>query len=180
MTKKIVDVGTFELKSGVVLISDPCYIIDGHKPVWCMGTLTDVKTGKWSAHVDYRNMEDWGNRVCQIWAIHDDLKGKIPTTGWKLEKFEVGVDSGQAGIFEHKAVRSDGQEEQGAFDQTHWYGRCCNITCPPDHGKDLRPAPAGIVDGNGFVSSSGYGDGGYQCRTRKKDNLIVSIKIRLI
>lgn len=182
MKKNVVNVGAFELKSGVVLVSDPCYIINGHKGVWCMGSLPNVRVGKWSALVDYREIRTWGRRIHQMWAIHELLNGKIPARGWKQEEFEVGVDSGQAGIFEHDWIRTDMAvgESDDAFDERHWYGRCCNITCPEDRDKRVRSIPAGIVDGNGFVASSGLGDGGYICHTLKNNDSIVGIKIRFL
>ena len=37
-------VGGFEVKSGKLMVSDPCY----KKDTWCQKVLNDVRNGKWN------------------------------------------------------------------------------------------------------------------------------------
>ena len=73
--------------------------------------------------------------------------------------FDVGVDSGQAGLFDASHYRDDTviPNHENLKDKEPseiWYDHCCNIT--------LSPLSAGVLP-YGVVSSSGYGDGGYDC-----------------
>lgn len=47
MRKEIehISLGTFEVTSDKLVISDPCY----HLGTWCMGTLSNVEPGLWTA-----------------------------------------------------------------------------------------------------------------------------------
>lgn len=154
-----IQLGTFENISGSLVISDPCYTTD----VWCMGTLHDVKCGLWCAQVVKSDEGDWGIRNAVLLACHADLSSDQAE---KLEMVEstivVGVDSGQAGIFDEAHYRDDSvfgsrasqfipdAEEKGEA----WYGHCCDAT--------LSEIRAGILP-FGVVASSGYGDGSYVC-----------------
>jgi hypothetical protein len=64
---------------------------------------------------------------------------------------DFGVDSGQFGIFD--ASIYDGDSEYG---QPGFYNDCCEATLTHD-----RCGTVGDLSQLGFVSSSGYGDGGY-------------------
>jgi hypothetical protein len=78
---------------------------------------------------------------------------------WAEQGPFVGVDSGQAGIFDASNYRNDnvivGMPENahicGKLDK--FYGACCDVT--------LGDVGAGVIP-FGFVSSSGWGDGGYE------------------
>lgn len=73
----------------------------------------------------------------------------VKPAGWSTALFEVGVDSGQAGFFDDAvfAVHNGGYDE--AF-------------CDKAYDITLSNKKAGVML-NGVVSSSGYGDGGYEC-----------------
>jgi hypothetical protein len=169
-------IGQFENISGRFAISDPCYGID----VWCRGELSDVKKGMWNAEVGIYDAGEWGKRVALLIAIHvdynDDAEGDYVS---KVADFEVGVDSGQAGIFDASHYKDDsvfvngtvvdGQAEKG----NTWYDHCCNVTLDP-------PNYAGIIP-FGTVSCSGYGDGGYDCTFwRDTNNEIIKVVITFI
>ena len=82
-----------------------------------------------------------------------------------------GVDSGQAGIFDDSKY-PDTDEERGEYgDNDRFYGKCCN--------KTMNNEGCGVFDGC-FVSSSGYGDGSYNCYIAEKDNEIIGIAIQFI
>ena len=157
------NLGQFEIKSDKVMVSDPCYKIG----TWCQGIVGNVKKGKWNAQIFVSDEGDWGNRVAVLIASHNSIKGQIAYTcpNWKEEKFEVGVDSGQAGIFDLKEFHSDNGDYN---DPKSWYKRVCDLTLI---------GAGGIMDNSGVCSSSGFGDGGYICKTITKKNKVVAIMI---
>jgi len=86
---------------------------------------------------------------------------------------EVGVDSGQAGVFDLAVYPQDGSTGEHD-DENSFYGQCCKVTLDKTQGR------AGKVNG-GFVASSGYGDGGYDAYAIYDDrNNAVAIKIVFI
>lgn len=88
------NIGEFEVKSGKLVVSDPCY----NRDTWCMGFLDNVRNGKWFAAILKMNAGDgWGERV---WELAAFTKGGSPSGDWEKTDIDVGVDSGQAGIFD--------------------------------------------------------------------------------
>ena len=82
---------TFEVKSGKMVLSDPCYELG----TWCQGVIDNVKNGTWIADVEYVN--SWGRRVARLTAYHKDhytYPKRIEISGKKMD-FDGGVDSGQ-------------------------------------------------------------------------------------
>ena len=73
------------------------------------------------------------------------------------ELFKVGVDSGQAGVFDKPFYRAGADAGQIPSEDAleAWYNSCCNQTLHTDHYAGVIP--------HGVVSNSGYGDGGYIC-----------------
>jgi hypothetical protein len=143
-----------------VRISDPCYGTD----VWCSGVIDNVKEGTYSVDVEISNEGMWGKRVKSLTAIHSDYNGhsiivKAP--------FEVGVDSGQCGIYDEDYYRQYHTEDDCNED---WYEEVCNLT-----------DPFGTKDDKCVVSSSGFGDGSYDCFVlRDKNNEVVGFQIVFI
>jgi hypothetical protein len=158
--------GTIKL-GDKVMVSDPCYGLN----TWCQGVLENVLPGNYDCKVEYSDEGAWGVRVSAIEVTHQDYDVVISLDP---EDFEVGVDSGQAGIFDYgyyKKHHTDRNERNHVDDD--WYYKVCTIT--------LSREAAGGVDGLGFVSSSGYGDGGYTCWTTKnEEGKIVAIRIEFI
>lgn len=155
-----IELGTFEVSCGQLIVSDPCYSLD----TWCQGILQNVKNGIWKGFV-LRGTADWGDeRVWEIFAYHEKHR-TFPDAICEKQTFEVGVDSGQAGIF-NKDDFHGGEDDYG---DGGWYDECCKITLD-------APDCAGTLTG-GIVSSSGFGDGGYFCYVSKKDEEIVAVRI---
>jgi hypothetical protein len=152
------ELGEFQITSGSVYISDPCYDIG----TWCQGKTDNVKNGTWKAHIIIATNEEtgWGNRVAELVAIHEsaiDNKFEFEENSGA----DIGVDSGQAGIFD-KEVYKGGDDE-------NWYEECCD--------KTLSENQAGVLEG-GVVSSSGFGDGSYNAfYERDEEGNIIAIKI---
>lgn len=190
-----------------VMVSDPCYGLG----TWCQGVLKNVLPGQYACKVEYSDEGDWGIRVSAIEVTHVDYKGKFLELN--LEDFDVGVDSGQAGIFDYEyytKYHMDATERPHVEDD--WYDRCCNLThirvANPNYerfdwekhkndsdvvdqllayessDKSVRyftKCDGNVIDGLGIVSSSGYGDGGYDCWTcRNEDDKIISIRVEFI
>jgi hypothetical protein len=147
-----------------VMVSDPCY----SEPTWCQIKLENVKPGTYRAFHKEHDSGDWGVRSSMIMVIHEDhLDDDII---WYAHKGEVGVDSGQAGIFSYDTYRKDdvemevptigydgrnfdwldfpGDKQEG----DEWYKNMCKIT--------LTTTGWGTYS-NGLVSRSGFGDGSY-------------------
>ena len=162
---KIVTVGSFEVHSGKMMVSDPCYSPD----TWCQGVLENVENGKWtSLIVKTDDTLGWGERVAELIVFHDSIEPfddimEDYFCAWEETDIDVGVDSGMAGFY-------DLPKFKGAEEDRDWYDDICNQMfhvndLPPHHTND-----GVIVCGSGVVSTSGYGDGGYKCYIFKNKN----------
>lgn len=185
-----------------VMVSDPCYGLG----TWCQGILENVLPGNYNCEVEYSDEGDWGERVSAIEVVHENYDR---STEFEPENFEVGVDSGQAGIFDYDyytKYHSDSTVRDHVDDD--WYDRVCNLTCinvkNPNYEefdwdadncferyqkysgsekcfKYIQKLTANSIDERGFVSSSGFGDGGYICWTsRDNDGHIIAIRVEFI
>lgn len=152
--KRTLELGEFLVLSGKLAVSDPCYDTD----VKYRGDLENVMNGTWHASAVEMQTGSWGRRIARLIAVHENYADEKMSKG-QCVGFEVGVDSGQAGLFDASHYRDDSvipnakpllNEEPAAI----WYKHCCDIT--------LSPLSAGVLP-YGVVSSSGYGDGGYDC-----------------
>ena len=165
MIKKL---GTFLTSSDVLRITDPCY----DKGVWCSGTVKNCKIGEWSAFLIYRDEGDWGVRVAENIAMFGEVSIEqaqkiIDESIWINSNISVGVDSGQCGIFDDSKY-PDGDDTGEYGDDNSFYGKCCNYTLGEENG--------GVLD-FGIVSSSGYGDGSYDCFISKGNDKISIVRI---
>lgn len=88
--------------SSRMAVSDPCYDAD----VWCRGELENVLPGTWQAYAVKRDKGEWGPRVVRLVAVHREYADTCETVA-ELTSFEVGVDSGQAGLFDCLHYRDD-------------------------------------------------------------------------
>ena len=155
----------FEVTSGVIVCSDPCYEI----PTWCQGIVENVKKGTWIA--DTESVNSFGDRISKLRVCHESefsLRGE-----WEMLDFTAGVDSGQFGFFDKDSYRNDeiakGLEKYDfgdMFPQTKesgedWYRACCKLTLSEENWGTIP---------NGVVSSSGYGDGSYDVWGCKDSN----------
>ena len=146
-----------------VRVSDPCY---GTK-VWCAGTIDNVKEGLYNVEVEYSDEGDWGTRVKSILVFHSEFNWE----NFSIEStdFEVGVDSGQAGIYDEDYYNQY-HTEDGCDDD--WYDEVCKLT--------LSSEQFGTKDEKCIVSSSGFGDGGYTCLILKQNEQVVGIAVVFI
>jgi hypothetical protein len=155
---KTKDMKTFEVKSGKVVISDPCYTRD----TWCQKVLDNVKNGEWIV-----NTELIGGRI-------GTLEAHVSGSNKKTYDYvnDLGVDSGQLGIFDD-SIYPTGENTGEYDDKSSFYGKCCD--------KTLGDEQFGIVDNLGVVSSSGWGDGSYTaCLGIDNEGKVVSIFVEFI
>lgn len=171
MSKKI------KLRSKVI-VSDPCYSI----PTWCQKIVHNVLPGEYKPFVKKVNCEGWGRRVTMLSVIHTDYLDK--KLNWQPEGHSgiIGVDSGQAGIFNLAKYRRDdvtvpmGDGDVEFFknfpkedeDGGDWYTKICSHT--------LGKKQWGSYE-DGVVSSSGIGDGGYDLYVARSNDKVIGILI---
>lgn len=149
MLANIINAGCIEL-SEKVIVSDPCY----DRSVWCMATDVAVKPGKYVVYIAKKDEKEFGTRVAVIMAVHEDYIKEIKED-WETYDCCIGVDSGQCGIFDDDIYPKDEKSGGEYDDENSFYGECCKLTLGDSHFGLLR-------NGNGVVSSSGYGDGSYE------------------
>jgi len=175
--KKLAGLGQFEVTSGKVVISDPCYPLGA----LCQYVLENVKNGKWNASVEESDEDGCGTHFAALYAIHEGYALTDSAT-WVEQNFDVCVDSGQVGIFDFSTYRNDEVASKAGLSRSkliqedepgdQWYNLCCDRT--------LDEFGAGIIPG-GAVSSSGCSDGGCTIYTIKDSNgSIVAIQIIFI
>jgi hypothetical protein len=154
--------GQFKVSSGLLRVSDPCH----NKSAWGTGTIEDVKNGIWEA---YMKLDPSGNRVSELLTFHEGTTTKlIKNDRWNEQNIDVGVDSGQCGIFDDYYYPN---EYVGVADENDsFYGKCRQAT-DSDFG--------GILD-FGTISNSGYGIGSYLCYTMEDIDGITAVKIVFI
>ena len=164
------------MESGILRVSDPCYYFD----VWCSGQLENARKGKWKAVIEKLSPEQtkWGERVASLLVFHAGA-ADVPFSfaSWKEAPFEVGVDSGQAGVFDLAYYRNDAVVKENDYGSYPWdcdgpfYSACGSHT--------LSEKQAGCLS-HGAVSSSGYGDGGYRAYYAEEGGEVVAVRIVFI
>jgi len=159
-TKQNKFIGEFKIVSGIARVSDPCY----KKDTWCNGTLK-VKNGTWMTNIVMFDEGDWGDRVGYLIVRHKDYSVNEDSCGLEGVDFEVGVDSGQVGVFDDSFFKDDESvkglkrmDDRIICEDEPFYSMCCDRT--------LHDGQAGVIP-YGAISSSGYGDGRYDCHIKK-------------
>lgn len=110
-----------------------------------------------------KHPDDW-RRVAAIVVMHESAtENPDDFSKWDQARFEVGVDSGQVGVFAANKYPTDPNEFE--YDDNSFYGRCCSAT-----------NPTGIV-AEGVVTNTMFGDGTYSCYTVSLDGKVVGVAI---
>lgn len=139
------DVGIFNVSSGVLVATDPCY----ESSMDDTNAIKNVKNGKWMCFVVTEKVSGWGERVKRLCVNHEEFNDDADNQPWEMCEFVVIVDSGQAGFFDGGMVH-------------HTHEELYDYIC-----KNSRN---GMVGENYAVSSSGFGDGGYECSVTRNEN----------
>ncbi len=165
-----IEIGKFEIASGEAIISDPCYTPDS----FCEYRL-ECQKGQYTAFVLKKDAGNWGERIFELEAI---LSSKASSSNWKeVPNIGIGVDSGQAGIFDATKYCKDEFITESDFGSEPWdcdgpfYSACGSHTLSDKH--------AGVLS-FGAVSSSGYGDGAYELQILEDGEGIYGMKIIFI
>lgn len=167
--------------SNRVRVSDPCYDND----VWCKTKLENVLPGEYEVTVEHSDEGGWGNRVSQLQVVHKDYTNKRLI--WN-EHSEIGVDSGQAGIFCESSYRNDEVAKEIVTPGGDWLGFPSSMTMDNEGDVFYDKMCAFTINGDGrwgsydsgVVTSSGFGDGGYPLDVVKEDDKIVAMRITYI
>lgn len=159
---------TFEVTSGALLVTDPCYQV----PTWCTGRVENAKNGTWLAGIKVTDEGSWGSRVAEFIAWHagSGLVGSDAIDD-KLDA-DIGVDSGQCGVFDAKQYEKMGGGRGEYDDPTSFYGAICTGTLSDEHMGSVA---------FGAASSSGFGDGSYNAYVlRDAAGMAYAVKIVFI
>lgn len=138
-------------------ITDPCYDRD----VWCRMNNVPTVPGKYTCIAYILDTGDWGNRVAMMRIEHESVCGVEDIIADEVLVGEIGVDAGLAGFFNKKPDYPDDE----------WVKFC------DDLGKEY---PTRKIVQDGFVCSSGYGDGGYPVYGHKNGNSYDTLEIVFI
>ena len=150
------------INSGNLIVTDPCYEVGSYN------VEVPAVNGRWKVFDVTENHGSWGWRVEQLTALHEDWFGaKVEDT--YEDEYLIGVDSGQAGIFDFDYFKDSKKHGESTF-----YNECCDITLKDNIGI--------IKDKLGVVSSSGFGDGEYLVTVTKdrKTGDAVQVNIKFI
>ena len=154
--------GSFKVSCGQIRVSDPCYEKDSDGGL----TVDNVLNGQWLVYFDY---DRFGDSVACVSAVHNMYRYEASVYDL-TEVARIGVDSGQASIFDKVYYDTNQGGEYGELDT--FYGKCCQVT---------EDKVCGIVEKCGVVSSSGYGDGEYSVYVcRDKNGLVYCVYIEFI
>lgn len=166
------------LLTDIVMVSDPSYT----EPTWCQIKLKDVKPGYYNVYSKSHDCGDWGVRQSMLMVIHEDFVNK--KLRWEEHPGEVGVDSGQAGIFNYESYRNDSIAEDIGFGDGD-ISFLSNFPKDENPGEDWYLAMSSRTLGEkgwgtydrGVVSRSGFGDGGYKLYVAKHYNRPIAMCI---
>jgi hypothetical protein len=147
--------GEFHLESGKLIVTDPCY----QRSTLCQGVIDQARPGTWMVDV----VESRHGRIALLEVQHKGYSGPLL---WLPCPFEVGVDSGQAGIFDEARYPTGETGQYG--DSDSFYGKACEITLSEDG--------AGCME-FGAVSQSGFGDGSYTAYVARDRGEAVGVRV---
>lgn len=166
----IIQLGNFEVSSGQLVVADPCNEWDANTVM--MGLVEPALKGTWVSEVEKVEIPDWGEANAKLTAYHQSAAKQGEFLEWIKCPFVVGVDSGQAGIFDKHKFRIPDVDTSSDSTDTAWYEACCDMT---ESGEE-----AGVL-GGGVVSRTGIGDGAYGVyKAVNQQGEVVAVKIVFI
>lgn len=164
---KRVYAGTIKINSEEVDVTDPCY----DKDVWCR-TKVKIHPGTYECYADFADFNLWGNRCMRCYIVNNApaLKEKALKGLKKSRRFKgsIGVDAGMAGFFDDKPD----------FDDSEWSTFCDYTFAEEEKGKQTFIRQ--FETGDGFWTTSGFGDGGYDVYTASYGDKAIGVMIEFI
>lgn len=153
--------GKIRVSSSKIVTSDPCYTMDA----WCADVINTALNGNYNAYIEISDEGAWGKRVKRLFIVHEDYDNKYYVREYESN---CGVDSGTFCFADHDYYAERHTEK---LDEDWYYKNVCN-RCE-ENGY--------VVDGVCAISSSGYGDGGYNVYSyREKNGYAVGAEIIFI
>jgi len=142
---------------GNLIISDPCY----KRGTRCAIYNRRAKKGLWKAHITKSDYY-----IASLFVHHAQHNIDINDDRFKLISKNIGVDSGQCGIYSDEIYPYDSTGDY--FDKNTFYGKVCHITEERDWG---------IINEGGVVSESGAGDGSYPLYGIYHNRYLIGVKL---
>lgn len=111
-------IGTIELDSKVY-VTDPCYKEDDD----VQARLSNVKSGVYDCFIERKDRNDnWGIRVQYFVVVLQELSEQVDDLLFEYDsETSIGVDSGQAGVFNAAYFKKNRKSED-------WYDDVCDYT----------------------------------------------------
>ena len=173
--------GSFIQESNSIMVSDPSYEYNPLEHVKNSVlfklnlVISKVLKGTWNIFLIVR--KDCKTRNAELACVHESVSTDLTSLNWQ-EEGAIGVDSGQAGVYDlkHFGGNKVGGNQNNSLvieNNKEWYKLNCKIASKPN-------AYGGPIP-NGAVSSSGFGDGMYKVyRVTREDGRVIGIKIVFI
>lgn len=159
--------GTIKINNEEIDVTDPGY----DKDVWCR-TKVKVHPGTYECYADFADFNLWGNRCMRCYIVNNApvLKKKALKGLRESKRFNgsIGVDAGMAGFFEDKPD----------FNDSEW-NEFCSFTFAEEE-KGNQTFIKHFETGDGFWTSSGFGDGGYDVYTTNCGDKAIGVMIEFI
>lgn len=172
LEKGIHEIGKIKIKDKLV-VSDPCYSLND----WTI-ILNDMLEGNYKCFFERGD----SYRIFESWIVHENYNTKKD----EIEEIKdyIGVDSAQAGFFNYDYFKENSElskKDKDKYNEEYYY-KICDLTYQYFEEIKDKYFSCGITEKNeAFVSSSGYGDGSYDCFIkRNKDGKIIAVKIVFI
>lgn len=167
MVKKLI--GTFEVTSGRIVCSDPCYGTNTFG-----NDIMNMENGRYNIYQTEHDFGVYGVRNTELAVIHQDYDDD-DTIFFEDAESCCGVDSGTFGFFDAAYYEETHNGEDAKED---WYQRNVIDTCYDEDGT--------ITDNRGVLASAGFGDGAYELEIAYKDqkdktnDIAVGVKVIFI
>lgn len=152
---RVYRLGNFEVESGKLIISDPGY----EKGAWCSASV-NASNGEWTAwSVHFAEQYEDNRYFLPIGLVATSSKRSLSRINFnQLLDADIGVDSGQAGIYDSDHFKDDSDVPEDfelpyEWMKHNWYALNSTKALADPVNADVIPY--------GAVSKSGHGDGLY-------------------
>lgn len=139
-SKQTMNLGTFEVTGTQLIVSDPGYELEWVKNDSLGIVLSNCQSGTWRAETIIKHFEPSGFRITsELRVIHASIQ-EPHLLKWEKQEGGIGVDSGQAGVFDLNHFRDDSLapidikwtfHNEPASPEELWYSFCCELTNTP-------------------------------------------------